>query len=927
MARQRSGGMRVHARLLAIALVAAAAAHARAQLGIPTGLLETVQVTEVRLAEIPGCAPEGGSQKPSNYLRGGISGGCVLERVMSPDETVVVTFNVAPNAAGVPAEAVPGTWDMIGTVRAIGGLVDIAVVPPKGAAPPEVDFAADTLYSSPEYNSEQYTALSGEFLAGHPGGYALNLTNRGDQPVLIILQVHTPIATVTLHPDEVEVMRDLLQRCCPPTARGKFCSQLLPAVTAPTRAPESDICRMPPTNCGTDGRLRQLNLANVGLDCGGQGLPPSFADLEELLTLDVAYNAVGGTTTDLADMLGEMPSLRKLWARNTNLTGTLPCELTDNGELQVLSLSLNPGITGTVPECLLADPSLQELYISGLSLEGSLPDAIPDASPLRVLFANGGGSGQLTGSIPSSLLLAPSFTFLSLANNNFEGAIPTLPGTLRMLNVSTNSLAALPPKLPFNLEMLDASVNVLGGSVPPLPYRLVHLNLEENDLGGPMPPLLDRSGTAPLAPTSTAGRRRVMRRLMQAVAGVVPAVGKPKAKAKAKTAVNADLPNAAAPIKSPATTPRLRFAALGLNHLTGTLPAAWVSVPQKLHTLDVSNNDLTGALPAKWDLPQLAWLDLSGNLLEGSLPASLGDQLSLVHVDLRANQLAGELGPFAETLAEGSDRIVFLDLSDNYFEGPVPADFEDATVLNSVSTVTLNGKPADRVFDISNNSFSGGPFPMWMVERVFTEKDDCGGCEIKVAVNGVDDHLACPTKQEAAQYAGVMAIPGARQVLEAYAFTCDAGNDTTVSLLSVMDGSAVGQRTRRAGKPKPASPAAGSAAPSTKAPEAVAAPAGGEGGGDSKPNGASTAGIVIGVLAGVGLLGGAGYYGEKKSRRWRQGWSKDPNLEVPGGLLPQSSTAVGSGRRRPLGAGWGSRVAARDADHGVFGVMPPAREA
>jgi hypothetical protein len=83
---------------------------------------------------------------------------------------------------------------------------------------------------------------------------------------------------------------------------------------------------------------------------------------------------------------------------------------------------------------------------------------------------------------------------------------------------------------------------------------------------------------------------------------------------------------------------------------------------------------------------------------------------------------------------------------------------------------------------------------------------------------------------------------------------------------------------------------------------------------------------VIGVLAGVALLAGAGFYGEKKTRRWRQGWSKDPNLEVPGGVLPQSSTAVGSGRRRPIGAGWGSRVAARDADHAVFGVMPPAKE-
>jgi hypothetical protein len=85
---------------------------------------------------------------------------------------------------------------------------------------------------------------------------------------------------------------------CPP--------QLLPAVTSPTRAPETDICRMPPTNCGPNGRLRKLVLAGVGLDCGDQGLPPSFADLDELETLDMAYNKIGGTTAALADLVQQV---------------------------------------------------------------------------------------------------------------------------------------------------------------------------------------------------------------------------------------------------------------------------------------------------------------------------------------------------------------------------------------------------------------------------------------------------------------------------------------------------------------------------------------------------------------------------------------------------------------------------------------------
>jgi hypothetical protein len=63
--------------------------------------------------------------------------------------------------------------------------------------------------------------------------------------------------------------------------------------------------------------------------------------------------------------------------------------------------------------------------------------------------------------------------------------------------------------------------------------------------------------------------------------------------------------------------PELRFAVLSLNHLTGTLPPSWVTVPQNLHTLTLANNDFNGPLPDEWDLPQLAWLDLAGNLFEG----------------------------------------------------------------------------------------------------------------------------------------------------------------------------------------------------------------------------------------------------------------------------------------------------------------------
>ena len=73
-------------------------------------------------------------------------------------------------------------------------------------------------------------------------------------------------------------------------------------------------------------------------------------------------------------------------------------------------------------------------------------------------------------------------------------------------------------------------------------------------------------------------------------------------------------------------------------------------------------------------------------------------------------------------------------------------------------------------------------------------------------MNGEDDHLACPTAAEVAPYRSILEGPKAKRILGEYNFQCDAGNDTQVPLLSVLDGSAVGSRERKEGKgPAPTS--------------------------------------------------------------------------------------------------------------------------
>jgi hypothetical protein len=53
------------------------------------------------------------------------------------------------------------------------------------------------------------------------------------------------------------------------------------------------------------------------------------------------------------------------------------------------------------------------------------------------------------------------------------------------------------------------------------------------------------------------------------------------------------------------------------NGLTGTIPADWATLPQRLEGFDVSQNNLTGTIPTGWDLPDLFAIDMSENQLEG----------------------------------------------------------------------------------------------------------------------------------------------------------------------------------------------------------------------------------------------------------------------------------------------------------------------
>lgn len=188
---------------LLLALLALLLAPAPAAAQTAKGLIApyNIRFRNVTLSEIPNCGDD-------DVLSGGLTGECLLQGVLAPDEVVVVSFTVAePPAAGAPADAAnpaTGTWDVMAQLRTVGGAAALGLVTPAGAPPPALDYAEDMQYESRE-NGERFIGVSGEFLEKNPGEYTLNITSDSDSPVLFTLQVRRVCVELE---EEREVQRE-----------------------------------------------------------------------------------------------------------------------------------------------------------------------------------------------------------------------------------------------------------------------------------------------------------------------------------------------------------------------------------------------------------------------------------------------------------------------------------------------------------------------------------------------------------------------------------------------------------------------------------------------------------------------------------------------------------------------------------------------
>ncbi|KAL6517300.1 hypothetical protein OROMI_033001 [Orobanche minor] len=265
---------------------------------------------------------------------------------------------------------------------------------------------------------------------------------------------------------------------------------------------------------------------------------------------------------------------------------------------------------------------LSSFNASNFVLPGSIPEWLGlQLDALEVLDLR---SCSINGAIPSTMGNLSSLVELYLARNNLTGLIPT-------------SLSQL-----VGLNIIDLSQNFLTGSIPTtfsLLGNLTLVDLSANFLSGVIPPEI-----------GTLSRLQFLNLSRNSFSSLIPAqLG------DLSSLVDLDL---------------------GFNSLSGPMPLDLIGL-RNLRRMLTGSNFLSGQLPdVLWSMPSLQVVDVSANNFTGILPnvTSRINNASAAVFNISGNSFYGHITPVIRGFG-------FVDMSRNYFEGPVPVYVLGATSL------------------------------------------------------------------------------------------------------------------------------------------------------------------------------------------------------------------------------------------------------
>lgn len=297
------------------------------------------------------------------------------------------------------------------------------------------------------------------------------------------------------------------------------------------------------------------------------------------------------------------------------LTGTLTEDIGQLSELQILDLSYNRGLTGSLVPAIGNLKKLTNLFLINCGFSGPLPDTLGNLENLIFMSLN---LNNFTGPIPASIGNIKNLSWLDLADNRLSGSIPVSSGATPGLDMLINA------------EHFHFGGNMLTGNLPPQLFSsnmtLKHLLFEGNQLSGPIPSTLglvqslevvrlDRNRLTGDVPSNINNLTGVFEMFLSnnILTGPVPDL----------TSLNV-----------------LNYLDLSNNNFDKSGVPSWFSTIHSLTTLKMSKTNLEGVLPAAlFSLPQLQNVDLSDNGLNGTLNIFSTHSNQLQQVNLQNNQI------------------------------------------------------------------------------------------------------------------------------------------------------------------------------------------------------------------------------------------------------------------------------------------------
>ncbi|XP_056173604.1 receptor-like protein 6 [Syzygium oleosum] len=436
-------------------------------------------------------------------------------------------------------------------------------------------------------------------------------------------------------------------------------------------------------------------------------------NLTMLRELDLSFISM---PSPFPHVLANFSSLKSLKLRDCGLHGEFPIGIFQLPNLEVLDISLNDKLYGSIPEQKWG-VSLKSLILWGTNFSGEIPVSIGNLAFLNVLsigecdFSGSlptslGNLSQLAildisaskfhGQIPASFANLTQLSYLDLSVNNFSGDIwhwLVNLGKLTSLGLADVQLSGLIQSSFENLTRLinlDISFNNLQGEIPNSLGELKHLEylcLSRNNLSGTVDihklkdlEFLDLSwnnlsGIVDIHEFKNLTTLYLDFNNISFVSKNEVNCALPKLSTLALDSCNLhEFPKFLGYLSG------LETLSLSHNNIGGSIPSwMWNGGRETLKYIDLSHNFLTGFVNNQINLPlpKLIYFDISSNLVKTALPSP---PPSVIYYNISNNFLFGEIQSICKARS-----LAVLDLSINSLNGTIPSCFGNIGSLSILS--------------------------------------------------------------------------------------------------------------------------------------------------------------------------------------------------------------------------------------------------